>query len=73
MNQKRTITDIVTLISPTGNYQAILGAASQPAGDNTPGLGNLLGALACNIIALLAMPAAFFGLAWVRFMREDIL
>lgn len=72
MNQKRTITDIVTLVSPTGNYQAILGAASQPAGDNTPGLGNLLGALACNIIALLAMPAAFFGLAWVRFMREDI-
>jgi len=72
MNQKRTITDIVTLISPTGNYQTILGAVSQPAGDNDPGLGNLLGALACNIIALLAMPAAFFGLAWVRFMREDI-
>lgn len=74
MNQKRAITDIVTLVSPTGNYQTILGAASQPAGgDNTPGgLGSLLGALACNIIALLAMPAAFFGLAWVRFMREDI-
>jgi ABC-2 type transport system permease protein len=72
MNQKRTITDIVTLVSPTGNYQTILGAVSQPAGDNDPGLGNLLGALACNIIALLAMPAAFFGLAWVRFMREDI-
>lgn len=72
MNQKRTITDIVTLVSPTGNYQAVLGAASQPAGENTPGLGNLLAALACNLIALLAMPAAFFGLAWVRFMREDI-
>ncbi|SCL76089.1 ABC-type transport system involved in multi-copper enzyme maturation, permease component [Methanoculleus chikugoensis] len=72
MNQKRAITDIVTLVSPTGNYQTILGAASQPAGDNTPGLGSLLGALARNIIALLAMPAAFFGLAWVRFMREDI-
>jgi len=71
-NQRRTITDIVTLVSPTGNYQTILGAASQPAGDNTPGLGSLLGALAYNLIALLAMPAAFFGLAWVRFMREDI-
>jgi len=72
MAQKQTITDIVTLVSPTGNYQTILGAVSQPAGDNAPGLGSLLGALACNIIALLAMPAAFFGLAWVRFMREDI-
>ncbi|WP_292365603.1 MULTISPECIES: ABC transporter permease [unclassified Methanoculleus] len=72
MNQKRTITDIVTLVSPTGNYQTILGAVSQPAGDSTPWLGNLLGALACNVIALLAMPAAFFALAWVRFMREDI-
>ena len=72
MNQKRAITDIVTLVSPTGNYQTILGAISQPAGDNTPGLGSLIGALVCNIIALLAMPAAFFGLAWVRFMREDI-
>jgi len=72
MNQKRTITDIVTLVSPTGNYQTILGVASQPAGDNVSGFGNLLGALACNLIALLAMPAAFFGLAWVRFMREDI-
>lgn len=72
MAQKQTITDIVTLTSPTGNYQALLGAVAQPAGDNAPGLGNLLGALAYNIIALLAMPAAFFGLAWVRFMREDI-
>jgi len=72
MNQKRTITDIVTLVSPTGNYQTILGAASQPTGDNAPGFSSLLGAFICNIIALLAMPAAFFGLAWVRFMREDI-
>jgi ABC-2 type transport system permease protein len=72
MAQKQTITDIVTLISPTGNYQAILGAVSQPAGDNAPGYGDLLGALAYNVIALLAMPAAFFGLAWARFMREDI-
>ncbi|MCK9306496.1 MAG: ABC transporter permease subunit [Methanoculleus sp.] len=72
MTQRQTITDIVTLVSPTGNYQTILSAASQPAGDSAPGPGNLLGALAYNIIALLAMPAAFFGLAWVRFMREDI-
>ncbi|MDD3621613.1 MAG: ABC transporter permease subunit [Methanofollis sp.] len=35
-------------------------------------LGSLMGALAKNIIALLVIPAAFFGLAWVRFMREDI-
>ena len=72
MGQKQTITDIVTLVSPTGNYQAVLGAVSQPAGDNAPGISGLFGALICNIIALLAMPAAFFGLAWVGFMREDI-
>ncbi|MBP2146700.1 ABC-2 type transport system permease protein [Methanofollis sp. W23] len=35
-------------------------------------LGGLMGALAKNVIALLVIPAAFFGLAWVRFMREDI-
>jgi ABC-2 type transport system permease protein len=70
--QKRMITDLVTLVSPTGNYQTVLGAASQPAGDNAPGLSSLLGALTCNIIALLAMLLAFFGLAWARFMREDI-
>jgi ABC-2 type transport system permease protein len=35
-------------------------------------LGSLMGALAKNVIALLVVPAAFFGLAWVRFMREDI-
>ncbi|MBP2146699.1 ABC-2 type transport system permease protein [Methanofollis sp. W23] len=32
----------------------------------------LLGALAKNIIAMLVLPVAFFGLAWVRFAREDI-
>ncbi|QSZ67423.1 ABC transporter permease [Methanofollis aquaemaris] len=35
-------------------------------------LGSLMGVLVKNIIALLVIPAAFFGLAWVRFMREDI-
>ena len=32
----------------------------------------LLGDLAKNIVALFVVPAAFFGLAWIRFMREDI-
>ncbi|QSZ67421.1 ABC transporter permease [Methanofollis aquaemaris] len=35
-------------------------------------LASLLGVLAKYIIALFVVPAAFFGLAWIRFMREDI-
>ncbi|MBP2146703.1 ABC-2 type transport system permease protein [Methanofollis sp. W23] len=35
-------------------------------------LGDLIGDLAKNILALFVIPAAFFGLAWIRFMREDI-
>ncbi|MDD3621610.1 MAG: ABC transporter permease subunit [Methanofollis sp.] len=35
-------------------------------------LGDLMGELAKNILALFVIPAAFFGLAWIRFMREDI-
>jgi ABC-2 type transport system permease protein len=32
----------------------------------------LLGDMAKNIAALVITPALFFGLAWVRFMREDV-
>jgi len=32
----------------------------------------LLGEMAKNIAALVITPALFFGLAWVRFMREDV-
>ncbi|WP_067047143.1 ABC transporter permease [Methanofollis ethanolicus] len=32
----------------------------------------LLGDMAKNIAALIITPALFFGLAWVRFMREDV-
>lgn len=35
-------------------------------------LAGMLGSLAKNIVALLVVPAAFFGLAWMRFLREDI-
>jgi len=35
-------------------------------------LSGLLGDLAKNIAALIITPALFFGLAWVRFMREDV-
>ncbi|TAJ45489.1 ABC transporter permease [Methanofollis fontis] len=33
---------------------------------------SLLGEMATNIAALIITPALFFGLAWVRFMREDV-
>lgn len=92
MAQKQAISDVVTLVSPTGNYQAVLGVVARSAGvqgyssgesgtagemgsapqNPLSGLAELLGSLAYNIVALIAMPAAFFGLAWVRFMREDV-
>ncbi|QSZ67425.1 ABC transporter permease [Methanofollis aquaemaris] len=51
------------------------GPPIDPATEPKDGLGilsGLLGALSQRIVALFVFPAAFFGLAWVRFAREDI-
>jgi len=48
------------------------GAADDTSEDGLSSLSSLLGDLAKNIAALIITPALFFGLAWVRFMREDV-
>ncbi|HDS64221.1 MAG TPA: ABC transporter permease [Methanofollis liminatans] len=91
--RRQAVSDAVSLLSPTSNYQMLAYAATNPdmarmmlsssrfsvvdMGDDIPQEGfsalfALLGQMAKNIAALLITPALFFGLAWVRFMREDV-
>jgi ABC-2 type transport system permease protein len=84
--KRQAITDVFALLSPDRNYQKLSFAVAEPGmalasrldpGQEIPesglsALSGLLGSLAGNIVALLVFPAAFFGLAWVRFVREDI-
>ncbi|MDD3622877.1 MAG: ABC transporter permease, partial [Methanofollis sp.] len=59
------VNGIATLVSPYQNYMEILSPV------NTPNL-LLRPDLIRNIIAFFAFPLIFFGLAWVRFAREDV-
>ncbi len=83
----RSVYDVITLISPQSNYQTVVmsitnpsmamavssssyGAMSMPA--ESPDLGEILGSIWMNILALLALPAVFFGAAYAAFMRMDV-
>ncbi|MCK8519872.1 ABC transporter permease subunit, partial [Methanoculleus sp. 7T] len=84
--KRQAITDVFALLSPDRNYQKLSFAVAEPGmalasrldpGQEIPesglsALSGLLGSLAGNVVALLVFPAAFFGLAWVRFVREDV-
>ncbi|WP_298665278.1 ABC transporter permease [uncultured Methanofollis sp.] len=84
--KRQAVTDVFALLSPDRNYEKLSFAVAEPGmalasrldpGQEVPesglsALSGLLGSLAGNIVALLVFPAAFFGLAWVRFVREDI-
>jgi ABC-2 type transport system permease protein len=63
--RRGTVDGIATLVSPYANYNEILSPV------NTPNL-LLHPDLIRNIIAFFAFPMIFFGLAWVRFAREDV-
>jgi ABC-2 type transport system permease protein len=88
-NKRQSISDFITLLSPSSNFEHIIDSLSNSRSDPMGGgprgsfsyadtsddadepmevLGNLLK----NIIALMAVPAIFFGLAYVRFMRLDV-
>ena len=85
-NKRQSVTDAITLISPTMNlqtlsykllipdYSRMMAMAFGPVGDD--GLEvpetDLFGDIYKNIIALFVFPATFLGLAYVRFMRMDI-
>lgn len=83
--KRQSVSDIVTLISPTQNlervsysllipdYAAIMSSVSFRAGDDYELEDtDVFGTIIQNIIALLAFPALFLGCAYVRFMRMDI-
>ncbi|WP_342677420.1 ABC transporter permease [Methanofollis sp. UBA420] len=61
----RLVRDAGVLLSPQTNCKGILGAVTTPGVPVPPDF-------ARNIVAFAVFPAAFFGLAWVRFLREDI-
>lgn len=83
----RSVYDVITLISPQSNYQTVVmsitdpsmamvissssyGAMSMPP--ESPDLGEILGNIWKNIVALFALPAVFFGAAYAAFMRMDV-
>jgi ABC-2 type transport system permease protein len=91
--RRQAVSDAVSLLSPTSNYQMLAYAVTNPdmarmmlsssrfsvveMDDEIPQEGfsalfALLTEMAKNIAALVITPALFFGLAWVRFMREDV-
>ncbi|MBP2146706.1 ABC-2 type transport system permease protein [Methanofollis sp. W23] len=83
--KRQAIEDTFHLISPDRNYEKLTFAVVRPglvaatvsdgeivSEDGLSALFALLGSLASNIVAILVFPAAFFGLSWIRFVREDI-
>lgn len=82
------VVQTVHLFSPEINYNEITRAVTQPnkylimhsppddpdyyRPDSEPDYTEVLGHLWKNIVALLLVPAAFFGLAYVAFLRMDI-
>jgi ABC-2 type transport system permease protein len=72
--KRRMIEDTLSLLSPDKNYQKLTGAVTAPhvSEDDHRTLADLFGMLAGHIVVFFVFPAAFFGLAWVRFAREDI-
>jgi len=82
--KRQAISDAIGLISPSSNFQkismeVITSASGMPMPMSRDGefekdtsLGGILSDLLKNIIALLVIPAIFFGAAYVRFMRLDI-
>lgn len=82
--KRQAIGDAIGLLSPSTNFQTISlkviwSSSGMPMPMSMDGgceedtsLGGILSDLLKNIIALLVIPAIFFGAAYVRFMRLDI-
>ena len=67
--KKRTVTDVITLLSPQKSYQAV--AAVVSAGREMP-LVDSLNSVWAGIAGLIVFPSIFFAAAYTRFMRMDI-
>lgn len=87
-DRQTAFTQTLSLFSPTGNYQKLTVSLTNPTvasamygsamgeaagtGDRGVDIPGLLSMLSINILALALIPAIFFGIAYVRFMRMDI-
>jgi len=67
--KKRTVTDVLTLLSPQKSYQAVTDVVSAP---REMSLVDSLGSVWAGIAGLIAFPSIFFAAAYTRFMRMDI-
>lgn len=76
--KRQMVSGFVNLFSPTNNFQDIIDTlAGYGGGENLfdpgeTGTGDILGKIFWNFVALIAIPAIFFGMAYVRFMRLDV-
>ena len=89
--RRGAVNDVLSLLSPSLNYEAILGIFGRVSASMTVttvmqnGGGSVLigdagsvdpasgvAGVGMNVLALIAFPAVFFGLAYSRFMRLDI-
>ncbi|MDK2974115.1 MAG: type transport system permease protein [Methanofollis sp.] len=71
------VENLVLILSPDGNYQAItkelLTDRSDPiSGWGISGLADLIGRIWQNIVAIAVFPLVFLALAYARFMRMDL-
>lgn len=87
-NKRQSLSDFITLLSPTSNFEYIINSLSGIGGnvasvshgsfsyadtsEETEDPLGILGDLLKNIIALIAIPAIFFGASYVKFMRLDV-
>jgi len=85
-NRRQMISGFVNLISPTNNFQNVVNSLTFPDLAYTSssfirgpmerpgeaGVSDVLSNLLWNFVALAAIPAVFFGAAYVRFMRLDV-
>ena len=85
-SKREMISGFVNLLSPTNNFQDIMNtltysssglddlmrSSTYPADEESAGVMDVLGKLLWNFVALVAIPAVFFGAAYIRFMRLDV-
>ncbi|GLI47412.1 ABC transporter permease [Methanoculleus bourgensis] len=67
--KKRTLTDVITLLSPQKSYQTVADVISAPQERSLP---ESLGSVWAGIVGLIVFPSVFFAAAYGKFMRMDI-
>jgi len=71
-NMVKSITSTDNGAGAIGSNRGAFTVATTSAGETGTSAGEILGELTNNFLALFIFPAAFFGLAYLRFMRLDV-